>query len=186
MIRAVDLNLRSQLISQFLILARDSDNDVIKIVVGVVFLAIWGLGALISSLNKKAEEERRRRQLGQLPQSIRQAPYGQQPYPAQYPAQYPPQTPYGGYAAPQPPPPPPQETQRKRRRKSAAAPPVPTSGPPEMPAPAVAVKAEAAAPGPAIPEIARIARLVHRPDSLRAALILNEVLSPPVSLRQQG
>ena len=172
------------MIDQLLILARDNDNDVIKIVVGVVFLALWGLGALISSWNKKAEEERRRRQLGQLPQSMRQTPYAQQPYPAQYPAQYPPQTPYGGYAVPQPPPPPPQESQRKRSRKSwAAAPPVPVTGPPEMPAQAIAAKAEAAEPAPVVPEVARIARLVHRPDSLRAALILNEVLSPPVSLR---
>jgi hypothetical protein len=32
-------------------------------------------------------------------------------------------------------------------------------------------------------EAARIARLIHRKDSLRAAIILQEVLAPPLALR---
>jgi hypothetical protein len=163
------------LFPQLFILARDNDSDVIKIVVGIVFLALWGLGALISAWNKRAEEERRRRQLGQLPKTLGTDPYARQ-YSAQ--AQY-------GYPVVQPPPPPAPSQQRskKRRKSSISAPPVPTP-PPEIHTPApMAVQAQAPArPSPAS-ESARIGRLVHRHDSLRAALILQEVLSPPLSLR---
>jgi hypothetical protein len=150
------------------ILARDNDSDIIKIVVGVIFLALWGLGALISAWNKKAEQERKRRQLGQLPQGLSQyyAKQLQTPHQPQYVA---------------PPPPPPTQRSKKRRKSSIAAPPVP-AGPPPAPAPVATVQATTA-PASAAPEVARVARLVHRPESLRAAFILNEVLSPPVSLR---
>jgi hypothetical protein len=165
------------MITELLILARDNDNDVIKIVVGIVFLALWGLGALISAWNKKAEEERRRRQLGQLPKTL-----GADPYARQYP-QYPAQAQYG-YPVAQPPPPAAPQRSKKRRKSAISAPPIPTSTPEiSAPAPMVAAQPQAPARPSAASEAARIGRLVHRHDSLRAALILQEVLSPPLSLR---
>ena len=157
------------MLTPLLILSNSDDGDLIKIVVGVVFAALWGLGALISSWNKKVEEQRKRRQSGQLPREIRQ-PTAYQP---QYPYPVPPPVP----AAP--------ARQRKRRRQAVA----PAPPPPPQQAPAAATTAapatqtEAASKSSPASDAGRIARLVLRKDSVRAALILQEVLAPPVSLR---
>src|SRR4051812_46871039 len=52
------------------ILARSSDDSPFKIIGGVIVLLIWVIGAIISAINKRAEEAKRQRQLGQLPQDV--------------------------------------------------------------------------------------------------------------------
>jgi hypothetical protein len=158
------------------ILARSNDDDFTKIIVGVVFVVLWGLGALISAWNKKVEQERKRRQMGRLPTGLPSgpspAPYTPPPQPVLY-----------------PPPPPPaaaRPKQKQRRRQAAFIPSPPAESQPApvphavaaQPAPRAAAKSDAAP-----SEASKIARLVHRKDSVRAALILQEILSPPISLR---
>jgi hypothetical protein len=152
------------------ILARSDESDLTKIIVGIVFVALWGLGALISAWNKKVEEERKRRQMGRLPKGLSRTPYTPPPQPVLYP----------------PAPPPPRTKQKRRRQPAFVPPPTPEAQP-------VAVQAATPQPAPAAgpsrsqstaaTEPSRIAQLVHRKDSLRAALILQEVLSPPLGLR---
>lgn len=148
------------------ILARGED-DAIKIVIGVVVAIVWGIISLVSAINKKAQEQRRRQQYNQLP--------------PQYPAQ-----PDLVFAPPAPPPIPRQKG--KRRKQRAAAPDVPQEelvevAPMAVSAPIESPAARARAAQDAAPEASRVARLLKRPDTLRAAFILNEVLSPPVSMR---
>jgi hypothetical protein len=162
------------MLTPLLILSKSDDGDLIKIVVGVVFAALWGLGALISSWNKKVEEQRKRRQSGTLPRDVRQ--------PTAYQPQYP-------YPAPPPVPPAPARQRKRRRPAVAPAPPPPPEQAPEKPVPVSATASPTRAQAPQqrheLSESGRIARLLLKKDSLRAALILQEVLSPPVSLRDR-
>jgi len=85
------------------------------------------------------------------------------------------------------PPPPPAKGKSKRAAKRQTI---------SKPLPSVPVVRQAAAPAApptpaatrtaAVAQPSQIARLLRRPDSLRAALILNEVLSPPVALREHS
>ena len=53
-----------------LILARSADDDWIKVVFGVIVAIIWGLGALVSAVNNKAQDAKRRQQYGRLPVDV--------------------------------------------------------------------------------------------------------------------
>jgi hypothetical protein len=148
------------------ILARSSDDDWIKVVGGVIVAIIWGIGALVSAVNKKAQEAKRRQQYGRVPRDVSVSPAQQQ---QQQRAKA-------------------QKQRSKRRPVIAAAPPVPvravSSAPPAAPEPAaIAQSTRNATAAAAAPPAKRIARLVRRPESLRAALILNEILAPPPGLK---
>lgn len=156
-----------------LILARSSDDDWIKVVFGVIVAIIWGLGALVSAVNKKAQDAKRRQQYGRLPVDVAK-PTSPRAMGAGYPK-------HQTAKAPKP--------RAKRRPVVVAQPPVPAvhvyQAPPPISetAPPIAQSARDAAAAAAAPPANRIARLVRRPDSLRAALILNEILAPPPGLR---
>jgi hypothetical protein len=163
------------------ILARSSDDDWIKVVFGVIVAIIWGIGALVAAVNKKAQEAKRRRQYNRLPSDIarRQQPTSPRAMGAGFPPQ----------AAPK------QAKARggKRRPVVVAQPPVPVAArsyqqappppPISQPAAPIAPSARKASAAAAAPSASRIARLVRRPESLRAALILKEILAPPPGLR---
>jgi hypothetical protein len=143
------------------ILARSGEDSFIKVIFGVIVLVIWLGGALMSALQKRAEEAKRRARYNKMPT---------------------------GVTRPVPPPvPPPAKSKPKRgvKRQTVSNPP-PSA--PIIRQPAVATAPRAPAPTRAAPaaEPSQIARLLRRPDSLRAALILNEVLSPPVALRDHS
>src|SRR5687767_12431021 len=63
--------------------ARSGEDDWMKIVFGIGAVVVWGLFQLTGALAKKADDAKRRRQYGQMPEDVR--PYG-----------------YGGVAAPPP------------------------------------------------------------------------------------
>ena len=156
------------------ILARSGEDELMKIVFGVAAVIIWGLFQLIGAIAKKAEGAKRRQQYGRLPADVTRRG-GMPPLPV--------------------PPIPGQRKQNKAKggRKVAAAP---------RRAPLVAPSAKAFAAGgqvgEAVPPPAavahrpravgapagQIARLLRRPESLRAAVIMNEVMSKPVGLRE--
>lgn len=144
------------------------DDDAIKIVIGVVVAIVWGIISLVSAINKKAQEQRRRQQYNQLP--------------SQYPTQ-----PDLVFAPPAPPPIPRQKGKRRKQRATAHE--VPQEELVEVaPIANSAIEsptARAKAAQDAAPDASRVARLLKRPDTLRAAFILNEVLSPPVSMRDR-
>jgi hypothetical protein len=162
------------------ILATDDDTGTaFKILFGVIVVMFWIIKAVMSAVsqNKKPTPTRR----GQPPR---------QPLS------------YGGNMALQ-------QQQRRQQQRPARIPPrnVPQVNPraqqqrpypprlvqpQSVPAPLRAQVIDPASTGsrpapkttrPSTADAARVARLLRRPDSLRAALILNEVLGPPVSLR---
>ena len=184
--------------------ARSGDDDWMKIVFGVGAVIVWGLFQLTGALAKKADDAKRRRQYGQMPEDVR--PYG-----------------YGGVATPPPPPVPsglkpsrqPQPQQQGKRkgnggrgkgggkRAQAAAVAEAARAAQQLAAATAqqeyeASRAAAAAARPdeedahvrrpvrAAAPAGQIGRLLRRPDSLRAALILNEVMAKPVALRDEG
>jgi hypothetical protein len=152
------------------ILARSGEDSFIKMIFGVIVLIIWLGGALMSALQKRAQEAKRRARYNQMP---------------------------AGYTRPAPPPvataagfpaPPPAKAKSKRTAKRQAdAQPPPPSPKPRLAGPTLATTPPAPAPARNAPaaQPSQIARLLRRPESLRAALILNEVLSPPVALRDR-
>jgi hypothetical protein len=164
------------------ILARSGEDDLMKIVFGVAAVIIWGLFQLIGAVAKKAEEAKRRQRYGRLPEDVARR---------------------GGMPPLSVPPVPGQRKQNKVKggRKTAAAPPkgaarvAPTAAAFASAAQshATAVGARQAAAAASRPQESRragaapagqIARLLRRPESLRAALIMNEVMSKPVGLRE--
>lgn len=153
--------------SLFPILARSGEDQWIKVVVGAVVAVFWLIGALVSAINKKAQENKRRQGFEPLPQVLnapplqRQArspklvPIPRKAQPAQRPAAV-----QQGYAAPI------AAMPATNLSRATAATQVSHSQ----------TAAKAAPPS-------QIARLLQRPDTLRAAFILNEVLSSPLALR---
>jgi hypothetical protein len=163
-----------------LILARSSDDDWIKVVFGIIVAVIWGLGALVSAVNKKAEEAKRRQRYARLPQDAT-APTSPRALGAGFPSQQP-QTARTKQ----------QKKQRQPKRRPVVVPTPPVPAVPVYAAPAVAAPAATTQPArnaiaaAAAPPASRIARLVRRSDSLRAAIILNEILAPPPGLWESG
>jgi hypothetical protein len=167
------------LVSGFFILAaRSHDENWIKILFGVMAFLIWVGGAIVSAIKKKAEENRRVQRYGQMPSGVT-------PAPPMLPPPVPQRTPQTAGRA--------KSGRTMAKRVQAAAPPARTmaaaaatfnrtaaisAAPPAT----VAAQPRAASPSPAPAN--QIGRLLRRADSLRAALILNEVFSPPLSLRE--
>ncbi|MDB5320314.1 MAG: hypothetical protein JWN40_1945 [Phycisphaerales bacterium] len=149
--------------------AKSSEDSMIKLIFGAIVVAFWLGSALISAINKRVQENKRRARYGQMPQGFtRPAP------------------PSARVAAGFSPPPVKAKSARRAKRQAIA----PAPQPPVRPtfSTAVAPPISAAPPAPAraaskAAPPAQIARLLHRPESLRAALILNEILSPPLSIR---
>jgi hypothetical protein len=152
-----------------LLLARSDEDSMIKLIFGAIVAIFWVGGAIISAINKRVQENKRRAQYGQMP------PTFMRPIPPPVP------NPAGFSNAP---------AKAKAAKKAAKRKPVPAVPQPQA-RPALSVAAAASAPAapsarPAATAQAApsaIARLLRRPETLRAALILNEVLSPPLSLR---
>jgi hypothetical protein len=151
-------------------IAKSSDDSMIKLIFGGIVLAFWLGGALISALNKRIEENKRRARYGQMPAGYTVPP----PVPAARSAGFAPPPAKAKRAKP---------AKRASQRLAAVAPQPPprptfsTAAAPAQPAPAAPPRQPSSAPP------SQIARLLRRPESLRAAFILNEVLSPPLSVR---
>lgn len=164
--------------------------------VGIVFFVVVVLviigGSIIATINKRVQETMRQHQMRQRRAGAAQQRQTQQPDYSGFG--------YGGYADPALPPvlPPPmpqaqrpqQQPQRsqKRRRQEPAVP--PAGGESAVATPlASAQRASAPAQGAAAravtasAEAVRVGRLVRRPDTLRAAFILSEVIGPCAALR---
>jgi hypothetical protein len=150
------------------ILAKSDEDSLIKLVFGVIVMIFWIGGALISAIKKRADEAKRRARTGRMAPTFTR-PIAQPTSNAGFPtAQRAPKIKANKRAVKRQPVPPPRVTIAPALSRAVVA----------QPAPAVA-KPPARAPAPP----AQIAQLLRRPESLRAALILNEVLSPPLSLR---
>jgi len=158
------------------LLARSSDDTTIKIILAVIAVIIWAVSASVSAAKKRTEDARRRQQYGVLPPDLN--PLGYAP-PI-------PQAQLGRAVAKA------QKKQQKQRGRgqqaarqqgAVQAPPLPRRAPAqqEQHAPTTVGPSPSAAVQPS-----RIARLARRPDSLRAAFILSEVLAPPKSLRDES
>jgi hypothetical protein len=164
------------------ILARSADDEFMKIVFGVGAVIVWGLFQLIGAIAKKAEDAKRRTRYGRLPEDVARR---------------------GGVPPLPVPPVPGQRKQSKAkagRKAVAAAPtrarrvaPTATAFASAAQAHATAVGARQAAETASRPQEVRrpgaapagqIARLLRRPESLRAAVIMNEVMGKPVGLRE--
>jgi hypothetical protein len=158
------------------ILARSGEDELMKIVFGVAAVVIWGLFQLIGAIAKKAEDAKRRQQYGRLPEDVARGGGTPLPVPA------PPPVPWGQK----------QTKGRGNKKASKRAPLVAPAPPPAVqPVPAIASGVrEAAASRPqaraAGAPAGQIARLLRRPESLRAAVVLSEVMSKPVALRETG
>ena len=152
-------------------IARSSDDAMIKLIFGGIVLVFWLGGALISALNKRIEENKRRARYGQMPVSYTVPP----PVPAARAA---------GFGTPPAKAKPAKRAKQATTRQAVAAPPQPPPRPTFKTAapPVQAVPPASARPASSVPPN-QIARLLRRPESFRAALILNEVLSPPLSVR---
>jgi hypothetical protein len=149
-------------------IAKSSEDSMIKLIFGAIVAIFWIGGAIISAINKRVQENKRRAQYGQMP------PTFMRPIPP------PVRNPAGFAHAP---------AKGKAVKKAAKRKPVPAAPQPQArPALTMAAAQPAPAAQPARPATAQaapsaIARLLRRPETLRAALILNEILSPPLSLR---
>ena len=157
------------------ILARSSDTDFVKVIFGVVVAIIWGIASLIAAVNKKAAENKRRQQYGQLPSDRGRAAMPPIPVPRQ---------------VFKPAPPPIQKKQKKKAPPQKAPPPQPVfqaASPENRPidegAKSPTARSTTAAAVAANPS--RIARLTRQPQSLRAAFILATVLEPPKSAHSE-
>ena len=166
----------------FILAARSHDDDWVKILFGVMAFLIWVGGAIVSAIKKKAEENRRVQRYGQVPAGVK---------PTATPPVLPPPVPRT---------PPAMAGRGKsgrtvaKRLQAVAPPPARATAAAAAtfnrtaaisPTPPVTVAAQprgaSSSPAPAN----QIGRLLRRTDSLRAAFILNEVLSPPLSLREE-
>jgi hypothetical protein len=156
------------------ILARSSDDDWMKIVFGVGAVIVWGLFQLIGAVAKKAEDAKRRQRYGRLPEDVARRGGGR---PSAFP-------------------PPPIPGQRKQNKGKGGKRRAPLVASPVSPAPVVQQQQQVQAIASGVREAAasraraagapagQIARLLRRPESLRAAVIMNEVMSKPVALRE--
>lgn len=155
----------------FILSTPSSDDAFIKVVVGIIIMVFWLGGALMSALKKRADDAKRRARYNQTPAGFKR--------PARAPATAPAGVPTAQRA---------KSRANQRAPKRQAYVPLATAAPsvsritaaPTAPAPSRPARTAAVAPP------SQIAHLLRRPESLRAALILNEVLSPPVSLRGEA
>jgi hypothetical protein len=179
----------------------DTNDSIVKVLFGVVFLIIWGVSALMSVIAKKKEQERRERVRREIetgrsvPPPMRQGPASMRP-PMQAPPRMQPAPPRP--VQPRPvqhrPPPLPQKQVRKRfpvKAPVARQPAIPASAFQSEPAEAVILEASHAAATPRVnrrPSNAPSAAALHswlKPATLRQQFILTEVLQPPVAMREQ-
>ena len=157
------------------ILARSGEDELMKIVFGVAAVVVWGLFQLIGAIAKKAEDAKRRQRYGRLPADVARRG-GMPPLPTI------PTPPIPGQRKQNK-----AKSAKKRAPVMAASPPVGqavreiASGVQEVAASRAQVRRAAASVAPA----GQIARLLRRPESLRAAVIMNEVMSKPVALREE-
>jgi hypothetical protein len=154
-------------ISISILAARSSDDHWFKLLFGAIMVVLWVGGAILSAIKKRMEENKGRQQYGRMA---------------------------GPVAMPAPPPvprvPPRKIAKPQVHRQRVVAPPLPPQARVAVAAPPVRIAAATAsaeprraAGGAGVAPPNQIARLLRRPDSLRAALILNEVLGPPLSIR---
>ena len=144
------------------ICAKSNDEDFIKVIVGVIVAIFWVIGGIASAVKKKSDEAQKRARMR-----------------------------HGGVTSLPPATPATQQTksrQQKRARQQFVAPPPPPPVSQLAPAASVGRTTQPTAPaakanssGQVPPD--QIARLLKRPETLRAAMILNEILSPPLALR---
>jgi hypothetical protein len=166
----------------------DNDGGWIKFVFGAIFFIIWIVSALGTWLNKKHEEERRRRLREQLNQGTAPPPRSMQA-----PSPRPPPMRVGQPAPPRAPKRFPQRAPKPPRQPAQRSRAVP--GPPPVPVAQAAsdstthsvaateisaLKVGAHARGATATSIARWLR----PDTLRQQFILTEILQPPLALRE--
>ena len=153
-------------------LARNDDGDAVKYVFGAIVVFAWIVGAIASAVNKKAKEA--------------QAARGRyNPRPANV-GNFPPPVPaHAGRGNPK-------QKQRARQQKRQAvavvAPPQPVAQPVaayEHQAPAETGAARNRRAAAAAAPANQIGRLLRRRETVRAAFILNEVIAPPLSLRDR-
>ena len=157
------------MIAVFSILARSEEDSIIKIVFGVIVFVFWLISALVSAIKKKAEEDKRRQSYGQLPRDF--SP----------PAPVPPEVRLKRMTAPPAKVRAPQNAPAVRSQYAAPAiVAMPNSNLSRAASATQVTKTQSAA--KVIPP-GQIARLLQRPDTLRAAFVLNEVLTPPLSIR---
>lgn len=152
----------------FILSTPSSDDAFIKVVVGIIIMVFWLGGALMSALKKRADDAKRRARYNQTPAGFKR--------PARAAA-----TATAGVPT----------AQRAKSRANQRAPKRQAYVPLATAAPSVSRITAAPAPSrpartAAVAPPSQIAHLLRRPESLRAALILNEVLSPPVSLRGEA
>lgn len=152
------------------ILARSSDNDAVKVIFGIIVAVFWLIGALASALNKKAKENQRRQASGQLPGNLGAARF---PIPA---------VPVMSQA-PAPP--------TRKKRKVPKLPPTPAQAAPQVQQAQIDAEAPTSRQQQQrsqanLTPANTIGRLPQRPEWLRAAFIMNEVLGPPLSLREKS
>jgi hypothetical protein len=155
------------------ILARSGEDQWIKLVFGAVVFFFWLIGAIVSAINKKTQENKRRDSLGQLPQNLGAARF---PIPARPPVKT---RTASRPAAPARQPVPPRQSYAAPAAPAIEAMPVINLSRASAATQVTQKKTTAAPVAPAN----QIGRLLRRSDSLRAAFILNEVMSPPLSLR---
>lgn len=171
----------------------DTETDYTKVIFGAVFFLIWIVSAIVSTIAKKQEEQRRKRVREQLERSgeLPAAP-GQVAVPPPLPQRPQPQAP-----RPQRPSPPPRPVVVKQPPKKfpvkqptrRVSRPAPETLEAQAHTPASRIAAAAPAPSPAKrPTVGASATAISswlRPATLRQQFILTEVFQPPVAMRQQ-
>jgi hypothetical protein len=157
-------------------LARSSDDSMIKLIFGAIVMIFWIGGALISAINKRIEENKRRARYGQMPAGYT-VPPAQPPAATARAAGFP-TPPAKAKSAKRGKPAPKRQQMPAARPQPQARPTFTTLAAPVQSAPVAPVRQQQASAPPS-----QIGRLLRRPESLRAALILNEILSPPLSVR---
>ena len=160
------------------ILARTRDDEIMKIIFGVGAVIVWGIFQAIAAIAKKAEDAKRRQKYGRLPEDV-------------------------ATRRPNFPVPPPVPTRQRSQaskakgkgrgtkrpipvpaRPTAPHSPIPQSATPQYAAVVEGPKGRAKEAGDVAPAN-RVGRLLRQPGTLRAAFVLNEVLSKPVALRDE-
>lgn len=149
------------------ILAGSDTDAAVKLIFGVIVVVFWLFGALISAINKKAEENRRRAAAGQIP-----------PVNYRIPPLVPPELQLSRMAAPA------RVVQQRpaARRAAGGIAAMPSANLSKSAAATQVTRNQGAA--KVVPP-SQIGKLLQRPETLRAAFILNEVLSPPLSERER-
>jgi hypothetical protein len=156
------------MMSMLSILAKSEDDSIIKLIFGVIVVAFWLISALVSAINKKAKETRRRESFGQLPRDLKSSP------------PLPPEVRLKRMTAP---PPKIRPAQKSTPRSTYAAPAIVAMPTSNLSRAATATQVTRTQSAAKVVPPGQIARLLQRPDTLRAAFVLNEVLTPPLSIR---